>query len=83
MLSPTKIQNMTTACKNLAETVVLLPAKERAYLAERLLVSLDEAELEAEWTQEAARRRDDVRSGKVKPVPAEEVYRRIERLLKK
>jgi hypothetical protein len=29
------------------------------------------------------RRRDEVRSGKVTPVPAAEVYRRIERLLAK
>ena len=73
---------MTATVKNLAETVVLLPPKARAYLAERLLESLDEAGSEQAWIAESKRRRDEVRSGKVKPVPAEEVYRRIERLLK-
>jgi putative addiction module component (TIGR02574 family) len=60
-----------------------LPAKERVYLAERLLASLEDAELESEWADEAIRRRDEVRSGKVKTVPAAEAYRRIERLLAK
>ncbi len=71
---------MTAALKNLAETVEELPAKDRVFLAERLLVSLEEADLEQQWADEALRRRDEVRSGKVKPVPAAEVYRRIERL---
>ena len=74
---------MTAALKSIAETVEQLPAKERVYLAERLIASLDEAELEAAWADEAIRRRDEVRSGKVKAVPSAEVYRRIERLLAK
>ena len=74
---------MTAALKGIAETVEQLPAKERAYLAERLIASLDEAELETAWADEAIRRRDEVRSGKVKTVPATEAYRRIERLLAK
>jgi len=74
---------MTTTLKHLAESVVQLPLKERAFLAERLLDSLEEADLEQSWMDEAKRRRDEVRSGKVKPIPAEEVYRRIEKLLKK
>ena len=72
---------MSAALKSIAETVEQLPAKERAYLAERLIASLDEAELETAWADEAIRRRDGVRSGKVKAVPAAQVYRRIERLL--
>ena len=74
---------MTTALKNLAETVEELPAKNRVFLAERLLSSLDDTDLEQQWNDEALRRRDEVRSGQVKPVPAAEVYRRIERLLAK
>ena len=74
---------MTAALKSIAETVEQLPAKERVYLAERLIASLDEAELETAWADEAIRRSDEVRSGKVKPVPAAEAYRRIERLLAK
>ncbi len=74
---------MTAILKNLAETVVQLPLKERAYLTERLLDSLEESELEQRWIAEANHRRDEVRRGEVKPIPAEEVYRRIERLLRK
>jgi putative addiction module component (TIGR02574 family) len=74
---------MTAALKNLAETVEQLPAKDRIFLAEHLLASLEDAELERQWADEAIRRRDEVRVGKVKPVPAAEVYRRIERLLAK
>lgn len=74
---------MTAALKSIAETVEQLPAKERVYLAERLIASLDESELETAWAAEAIRRRDEVRSGKVKAVPAAEAYRRIERLLAK
>jgi len=73
---------MTATLKNLAEAVTLLPSKDRVYLAEKLLASL-ETNVEQQWVQEAKRRRDEVLSGQVKPLPAGEVYRRIERLLKK
>jgi putative addiction module component (TIGR02574 family) len=72
---------MTATLKNLAETMEQLPAKDKIFLAERLVASLEEADLETQWANEALRRRDEVRSGKVKPIPAGEVYRRIERLL--
>ena len=45
--------------------------------------SLDDSDLELQWTTEARRHRDEVRSGRVKPIPAEEVYRRIDRVLGK
>lgn len=73
---------MTATAKKLADTVVLLPMEDRAFLAERLLASLEESDLERQWLDEAKRRRDEVRSGKVKPISADAVYRRIERLLK-
>lgn len=74
---------MTAAVKSIASTVEQLPVKDRTYLAERLIASLEESDLERQWTEEAVRRRDEVRSGKVKTVPAAEAYRRIERLLAK
>jgi putative addiction module component (TIGR02574 family) len=74
---------MTAVLKEIATTVEQLPTKDRAYLAERLIASLEEGDPEPEWTTEAIRRRDEVRSGKVKPIPAARVYRRIERLLAK
>jgi hypothetical protein len=36
---------------------------------------------QAAVVRKAIRRRDEVRSGKVKPIPAAKVYHRIERLL--
>jgi putative addiction module component (TIGR02574 family) len=74
---------MTTAIKDLADEVLQLSPEDRAFLAERLLDSLDEVEIDDAWGKEAKRRRDEVRRGKVKPIPAEKVYQRIERLLKK
>jgi putative addiction module component (TIGR02574 family) len=74
---------MTANVKSLAKTAVLLPPKDRTYLAEQLLASLDETDLEQQWIAEAKRRRDEVRTGQVKPIPADEVYRRISRLLGK
>lgn len=77
---------MTAALKDIATTVEQLPTKDRAYLAERLIASLDEGDMEQQWASEASeamRRRDEVRSGKVKSIPAAEVYRRIESLLAK
>jgi len=74
---------MTAKLKSIAETVEQLPAKDRIFLAERLLASLEESDHDKQWAKEALRRRDEVRTGKVKTVPAEDVYRRIERLLEK
>jgi len=65
---------MTAALKDLAEAVTKLPADERAFLAEELLASLDDAELEKSWADEAKRRRDEVRSGRVKSIESEDVF---------
>ncbi len=67
--------------QELADAVVKLPAEQRAFLAEQLLVSLDDTELEKNWSDEAKRRRDEVRSGRVKVIDAEDVYRRIDSIL--
>ena len=72
---------MTTTLTNLSEAVAKLPPDERAFLAEQLLASLDDAELEKRWAEEAIRRRDDIRSGRVKPIESAEVYRRIDDIL--
>jgi putative addiction module component (TIGR02574 family) len=74
---------MTAKVKSLARTAMLLPPDDRTYLAEQLLASLEESDLEHQWASEAKRRRDDVRSGRVQPIPAEEVYRRIDSILGK
>jgi putative addiction module component (TIGR02574 family) len=56
-----------------------LSLEERAELAGTLLLSLDEpseSEVERLWLQEAERRLQEFREGKVKGIPAEEVFRR-------
>lgn len=68
--------------KNLEEisaATMQLDLEDRARLAGKLLLSLDEpssAELERLWLDEAERRLEDFRSGKVQGIPAENVFRR-------
>ena len=56
-----------------------LPIDERAQLAGKLLISLEEpseSEIEQLWVEEAERRLETFREGKVKGIPADEVFRR-------
>ncbi len=62
----------------MAETMQL-NLEDRAQLAGKLLLSLDEpteSEIERLWLDEASRRLAEFRQGKVKGVPADEVFRR-------
>ena len=62
----------------LAETMQL-DLEDRARLAGRLLLSLEDlndSEVERLWLEEAERRLVEYRQGKVKGVPAEDVFRR-------
>ena len=65
--------------EQLSREVMNLSLEERAELAHRLLVSLDEAppsEIERIWMQEAERRLKEFREGKVQGIPVEDVFRR-------
>jgi putative addiction module component (TIGR02574 family) len=62
-----------------------LPTSDRAKLAQRLLLSLDdltEAELDQLWLDEAERRACEIDQGLVNLIPAEEVSRKARTLLK-
>lgn len=75
---------MNAALEKLTQQALALPAEERAALANLLVESLDPApskEIEALWAAEAVRRRDEVRSGAVKPVSREEARERIGRIV--
>jgi hypothetical protein len=64
---------------------LLLPVQERAALAEQLLSSLDalsEAEIERLWLHEAARRAEEMDRGLTRRIPADEVRRQAQALLK-
>ena len=62
-----------------------LSQKDRAALAERLLASLDEGEdegVEEAWAAEAERRDRELQEGKVKGIPASQVFARVRRALR-
>ena len=61
-----------------------LPRDERARLAEALISSLDEeAEVEEAWAVEIRRRVEELRSGAVEGIPADEVFAELDELLGK
>ena len=71
--------------KTLEEQALSLPPEERAKLAQKLLLSLEdlaEGELEDAWLSEAGRRARELDRGEVQPVPAEEVRRKARALLR-
>ena len=76
---------MSIPVEKIAEVALSLPSDARALLADRLVESLDpltDNDVRASWAAEAIRRRDKVRSGKVKTVPADEALARVRALLK-
>jgi len=73
---------MATTVERLAEQALKLPTEARARFADLLVESLDAEEIgriERLWGAEAVRRRDEVRSGRVKTIPADEARRRVRR----
>lgn len=68
---------MPTTMEDLEAKVLGLPAEDRARLLERLIASFDpEGGSSEDGLQVALRRQEDVRSGKVRMLPAEEVLAR-------
>jgi putative addiction module component (TIGR02574 family) len=73
---------MPLTLDQVADEAMQLPPASRALLAERMVESLDvgeRGEIERAWATEAIRRRDDVRSGRVQPIPGEEVLAEVRR----
>lgn len=68
---------MTT--ERLIEEALSLPVEERALIADSLLRSLNapDAAIDAKWMEVAKRRREELRTGKVKPIPGDEVFSEI------
>ena len=70
-----------TAIEDIEKTVLALPVKQRALLAESLLSSLpplSEDWSEAQELAEVERREREIESGKVQPVSDAEFWRRVE-----
>ena len=74
--------NMTV--EQIVEKALGLPSEARALLADRLVESLDPAEdgyVRQLWVAEALRRRDEVRSGRVQAIPADQALAQVRRAL--
>lgn len=71
--------------KDLLREAQSLPVDERASLADSLLKTLNapDESTDREWLRTARRRLEELRSGKVKPVPADEVFEGAGRRLNK
>lgn len=71
---------MSLPLKQLEAEALELSSQERAQLARRLLVSLDEdvdddpAEVERAWEEEIRRRLQEVEAGTAELIPAEQVF---------
>ncbi len=72
---------MTPKVSELLEKALSLSTRERGLLIDRLVETLDdepaEEGVQAAWDEEIKRRVDDIRSGRVKTIPGEQVLREI------
>jgi len=71
--------------KQIEDEALHLSQEERAGLAQKLLLSLDvssEEEIEGDWMSEAHRRAKELDEGIVQAIPAEEVRKKAQALLR-
>ncbi len=75
---------MADLVAELAARAQALPPEDRARPAEQLLASLEQApaEVEAAWDAEIRRRVEEIESGQVALIPAEEAFAEVRRALK-
>jgi putative addiction module component (TIGR02574 family) len=76
---------MTTLIEKMEHDILSLSPEERAFLADRLLSSLDDevlSDVDVAWVAEAERRYREHKEGKRETVPAESVFEDADRLLK-
>ena len=76
---------MTEEASEILKRALALPPEARAALAGSLLESLDDSPpdpaVEAAWSEEIARRIEELDSGKVKSIPWQEARRQIAAML--
>ncbi len=72
---------MTPQVSEVLEKALALSTQERGLLIDQLIESLDEGPVQdgvqEAWSEEIKRRVDDIRSGKVKMIPGEQVLREL------
>jgi putative addiction module component (TIGR02574 family) len=76
---------MSTALKRIEDNALKLSPRSRARLAERLIRSLEEAAepgAEREWLVEIERRSVELKSGRVKSIPASKVFKKARAALR-
>jgi len=77
------MEQMTPQVSELLEKALTLSTQERGELAARLIDSLGdqpaEEGVEEAWQEQVNRRMDDIRSGRVKTIPAELVLKQLAR----
>jgi hypothetical protein len=70
--------------EQLTEELLSLPSASRALSADKLVESLEfdtDPAIQAAWTTEAKRRRDEIRSGSVEAIPGDEAMAQVRQLL--
>lgn len=78
---------MARPLKEIEQELLNLPQAERAQLAHRLIVSLDEDVpvdngVEAAWLEEIKRRDAEIERGEAQMIPGDEAMRRVSEALK-
>ena len=72
---------MTPEVSKLLEQALALSSQDRGLVIDRLIESLDEGEadvgVEEAWSEEIKRRVDDIRTGKIRLIPGEEVLQEL------
>jgi putative addiction module component (TIGR02574 family) len=72
---------VTPQVSEILQKALALSTQERGLIIDRLIESLDdepaEEGVEAAWDEEIKRRVDDIRSGRVKTIPGEQVLQRL------
>lgn len=75
---------MPAILEKVEQDALSLPKEERAFLADRLLSSLDGevlGDVDAAWVAEAERRYDEYKEGKRQPIPVSQVFDEVDRIL--
>ena len=71
---------MTVSVDELVIKAMALSGEARALLAEKIVESLDQESIREIWLTEAKKRRDEVRSGRVKTIPGAEAMQSVRKL---
>ncbi|WP_414566527.1 MULTISPECIES: addiction module protein [unclassified Anabaena] len=70
--------------EQLTEEILSLPSASRVLLAEKIIESLEldiDPAIQAAWTSEAKRRRDEIRSNSIQPISGDEALAQVRRII--